>query len=234
MMHKAQRGASRAVSYVLGSQPVVEPRTRMARLGDLVGALGRGVSPSWPEAVFESTRDPAFTKYIHELGHASKQAHSQIRSKLDAHSQILQEVVHAHQSVQLPLASRFVPLLALLVACAASGIRTRMPQRGPPASPRSGRGAARVVKQAVDLSEAMTSCVHLALIPMAVVQLAVMELSGCEGWILVAGYCTLLAATTAAAAQHSMLACVVGTDNVARLARAATVGTMVVAGAYCF
>ncbi|KAJ2760554.1 hypothetical protein IWQ56_005460, partial [Coemansia nantahalensis] len=119
MLHKARRSASRAVSYVLGSQPEAQPHTGMERLGDMLGALGRGVSPSWPEAVFESTRDPAFTKFIHELSHASQRAHTQVRSKLDAHSAILQRVVRAHQSVLLPLACRYVPLLALLVACAA-------------------------------------------------------------------------------------------------------------------
>ncbi|KAJ2130781.1 hypothetical protein IW143_004203, partial [Coemansia sp. RSA 520] len=77
----------------------------MQRLGDMLGSIGQGASPSWPEAVFEGTKDPMFTSYIHELGQVSKQTNEYIQQRLDAHSELLEHMVGAHVSAQLPLAS---------------------------------------------------------------------------------------------------------------------------------
>ncbi|KAJ2131314.1 hypothetical protein GGF48_001603, partial [Coemansia sp. RSA 921] len=87
----------------------------MQRLGDMLGSIGQGASPSWPEAVFEGTKDPMFTSYIHELGQVSKQTNEYIKQRLDAHSELLEHMVGAHVSAQLPLASTYVPILALLL-----------------------------------------------------------------------------------------------------------------------
>ncbi|KAJ2422969.1 hypothetical protein GGF47_003413, partial [Coemansia sp. RSA 2524] len=87
----------------------------MQRLGDMLGSIGQGASPSWPEAVFEGTKDPMFTSYIHELGQVSKQTNEYIQQRLDAHSELLEHMVGAHVSAQLPLASTYVPILALLL-----------------------------------------------------------------------------------------------------------------------
>ncbi|KAJ1728948.1 hypothetical protein LPJ61_003767 [Coemansia biformis] len=261
-LHKAQRGASLAVNYVrggvadagqhvhraadhiglargpaathrsTGSQLRGELRAGLERLGDLVGAMGRGASPSWPEAVFEGTKDPAFAKYIHDLGHASQQAHTQVRSRLDDHAAILKRMIHVYQPLKLPLAGRYVPLLALLLATYARSILAHGAQRRPVAPRAGGRGAAHASQQAVGLSEVTASCAYLMLVPMAAVQLVVMELCGVAGWIVVASYSLLIAGAAATAAQHSFLASIVSSD-IAGMARRVTVGTMVAAAACC-
>ncbi|KAJ2781361.1 hypothetical protein H4R18_002936 [Coemansia javaensis] len=211
-------------------QPGGQLRAGLEKLGNMVGTLGRGASPSWPEAVFDETRDPAFAKYIQDLGHASKQAHAHVQSRLDAHSAMLKMTAPHGAIAQLPLARCYAPVLALLLALVASQIRPR-PAAAAAASGRGDRGT-RAAQQdrALGPDRTRSACALLMLVPMSVVQLVVMELGGVAGWLVAAGY-ALLVVCAVAATGPSLLARSAGGDAVARAAHCLTVAaTAAIAG----
>ncbi|KAJ2302123.1 hypothetical protein IWW55_003567 [Coemansia sp. RSA 2706] len=221
-----------------GSHLRAELKSGLEHLGDMLGSLG--ASPSWPEAVFEGTKDPMFTKYIQELGQVSKQANAQIQARLDAHTTILERMVRSHLSTQLPLASVYVPVLALLLVYLANSVwfrRNELRRRARQSARVADRndGSARTIQNDLDfVSDAIANaCAYLVLIPMAVVLLVVMELSGMAGWLITSSY-TCLVAGTVATAQPAFLVNVWSTDDIASVGQRLAIGIITLAAVCCF
>ncbi|KAJ2356353.1 hypothetical protein GGF43_002124 [Coemansia sp. RSA 2618] len=223
-----------------GSHLRAELKSGMEKLGDMLATIGQGASPSWPEAVFEGTKDPMFTTYIHELGHASKQANAQIQSTLDAHMLILEKMVHAHLSAQLPLASTYVPVLTLLLMYLVNSVWTRKNElrrraRLQAQASESDEGYAQASQREYELvSDAVsTGYAYLVLIPMAVALLVVMELSGMATWLITSSY-TCLIAGTLVAGQPSFLVNVWSSDDITLVGQRLAIGVTTMDAVFCF
>ncbi|KAJ2790556.1 hypothetical protein H4R20_006995, partial [Coemansia guatemalensis] len=232
-----QARSAAAATRGAGSQLRTDLRSGLVKLGDMVGALGQGASPSWPEAVFDGTRDPMFSKYISELGQVSKQANAQIRSKLDTHSAILEKIVRSHLSTQLPLAGCYAPVLALLLIYLVNNVWARktelrnriQQQRSTAASGSNSSSSSSEISQANQQECALasdtiaTSCAYLIVVPMSIVLLVIMEISGMAGWLITSSY-TCLIAGTVAAMQPSFLVNVFDTNDIANIGQRLAVG----------
>ncbi|KAJ2576279.1 hypothetical protein GGH19_002309 [Coemansia sp. RSA 1807] len=210
----------------------------MQRLGDMLGSIGQGASPSWPEAVFEGTKDPMFTSYIHELGQVSKQTNEYIQQRLDAHSELLEHMVGAHVSAQLPLASTYVPILALLLVYLINSVwshKTTVRRRAHQQANGTDVTAARAARLEYELvSDAVSSAyAYLGFVPMATVLLVVMEQSGMAGWLIASSYTTLIAGTVAAG-QPAFLVNVWSSDDIACIGQRLAIGITTVDAACCF
>ncbi|KAJ2503622.1 hypothetical protein GGH96_000182 [Coemansia sp. RSA 1972] len=210
----------------------------MQRLGDMLGSIGQGASPSWPEAVFEGTKDPMFTSYIHELGQVSKQANEHIQQRLDAHSEMLEHMVGAHVSAQLPLASTYVPILALLLVYLINSVwshKTSVRRRAHQQANGTDVTAARAARLEYELvSDAVSSAyAYLGFVPMATVLLVVMEQSGMAGWLITSSYTSLIAGTVAAG-QPAFLVNVWSSDDIACIGQRLAIGITTVDAACCF
>ncbi|KAJ1666359.1 hypothetical protein IW140_001088 [Coemansia sp. RSA 1813] len=211
------------------------------KLGNMVGSMNEGASPSWPEAVFDGTRDHAFSKYIHELGHASQIANDQIRSKLDIHSAMLASMARSHLSSSLKLSGCYIPILVLisLYALASNWCRNaRSHQRASAHGDQkssSGSHNLQSLEQGDDratnnaLAVANTS---LAIISLASVLLAVMEFNGVAGWLVASCY-TVLIAGTVAAAEPPFLAGVISSDNTAGVGLRLAIGVTAISAVSC-
>ncbi|KAJ2667432.1 hypothetical protein IW148_000127 [Coemansia sp. RSA 1199] len=211
---------------------------RMQRLGDMLGSIGQGASPSWPEAVFEGTKDPMFTSYIHELGQVSKQTNEYIQQRLDAHSEMLEHMVGAHVSAQLPLASTYVPILALLLVYLINSVwshKTSVRRRAHQQANSTDVTAARAARLEYELvSDAVSSAyAYLGFVPMATVLLVVMEQSGMAGWLITSSYTSLIAGTVAAG-QPAFLVNVWSSDDIACIGQRLAIGITTVDAACCF
>ncbi|KAJ2617803.1 hypothetical protein H4S08_000183 [Coemansia sp. RSA 1365] len=228
-----------------GGQLRKELRSGLVKLGDMVGALGQSASPLWPEAVFDGTRDPIFSKYISELGQVSKQANAQIRSKLDTHSEILENIVRSHLSSQLPLASCYAPVLALLLIYLVNSVLTRKAelrnriqlQRIAAASGRN-NSSNNVILQANQQECALasdtiaTSCAYLIVVPMTIVLLVIMETSGMAGWLITSSY-TCLIAGTVAAMKPSFLVNVFDSNDIENIGQRLAIGITTITAVSC-
>ncbi|KAJ2851705.1 hypothetical protein IWW36_000850 [Coemansia brasiliensis] len=226
----ATRGASSHLRHEL--------KCGLERLGDMLGTIGHeGASPSWPEAVFEGTKDPMFSKYINELGQVSKQVNARIQSQLDVHSSILEKMALAHLSAQVPLASIYVPVLAMLLIILANQIWTRKRQLHQLAQLQARVAASangnrtRVIEHGNDVDS--TASMYLTLLPLAILLLVVMELSGMAGWLLTSCY-TCLVAGTVAATQPSFLTNVWSSDDIHNVGQRLAIGVTTLAAGCCF
>ncbi|PIA14474.1 hypothetical protein COEREDRAFT_82745 [Coemansia reversa NRRL 1564] len=230
-----------------GGQLRTELRSGLVKLGDMVGALGHSASPLWPEAVFDGTRDPIFSKYISELGQVSKQANAQIRSKLDTHSEILENIVRSHLSSQLPLASCYAPVLALLLIYLVNSLLTRKAdlrnriqlQRIAAASGRNNNSNSNsAILQANQQECALasdtiaTSCAYLIVVPMTIVLLVIMETSGMAGWLITSSY-TCLIAGTVAAMKPSFLVNVFDSNDIENIGQRLAIGITTITAVSC-
>ncbi|KAJ2361651.1 hypothetical protein IW150_007189, partial [Coemansia sp. RSA 2607] len=175
--------------------------------------------------VLNANRDSGFSDYIHDLGEASQKAHSQIKSNLDIHTDILEKIVKSHILSRLPFAGCYVPIIGLSLIYLVSGIwgckaqlRHRMQQRANAASTSVATSVVSETTSAfqteyIRLSDAITlSSTYLAIVPMTAVILVIMELNGMAGWLISGGYTCLLAASFAAT-QMSTIADLVPTNN---------------------
>ncbi|KAJ2156013.1 hypothetical protein GGF46_005468 [Coemansia sp. RSA 552] len=223
-----------------GSSLRADLKAGLEKLGNMVGTLGHGASPSWPETVFEGTKDPVFSKYIHDLGHASEQATAQLRSKLDVHTEILEKMIRSHLSGQLPLAGCYAPLLTLIllylastVWCRKAELRRRLQlQLNGTSSQGSGRSSAVQQEYMLALDKITGSCAYLMLVPVAITLLVIMELGGMAGWLISSSY-TCLIAGTVAAAQPALLASLWPRDDAANIGQRLAIGTTVIAAVCC-
>ncbi|KAJ2456021.1 hypothetical protein EV183_000364 [Coemansia sp. RSA 2336] len=225
----ATRGASSHLRHEL--------KCKLERLGDMLGAIGHdGASPSWPEAVFEGTRDPMFSKYVNELGQVSKQANARIQSQLDVHSSILQKMALAHLSAQVPLASVYVPILTMLLIILANQLWNRkrqlhqLTQLQARVAATANDNRTRVIEP-VDVDS--TASMYLTLLPLAILLLVVMELSGMAGWLITSCY-TCLVAGTVAASQPSFLTNVWSSDDIHNVGQRLAIGVTTLAAGCCF
>ncbi|KAJ2083516.1 hypothetical protein H4R24_000789 [Coemansia sp. RSA 988] len=232
-----------AATQGAGSQVRTDLRSGLEKLGDMVGALGQGASPSWPEAVFDGTRDPMFSKYISDLGQASKQANAQIRSKLDTHSTILENIVRSHLSTQLPLAGCYAPVLALLLIYLVNNLwtrkaelRSRIQQQRTATTSGTNRNSrlsqADQQECALASDTIATSCVYLIVVPMSILLLVIMEISGMAGWLITSSY-TCLIAGTVAAMKPSFLVNVFDTNDIANIGQRLAIGVTTFTAVSC-
>ncbi|KAJ1991839.1 hypothetical protein GGI25_003199 [Coemansia spiralis] len=211
----------------------------LEKLGNVLGSLNEGASPSWPEAVFDGSRDPAFSKYIHELGQASQSANDQIKTKLNIHSAMLASIARSHLSSYLTLSGCYIPVLALISLYAIAKSVCRNSELNRDTSSRSqGRGGSGSKesesehKVAASNAFAMSNT-FLGVVPMAVILLVVMEFNGMAGWLIASSY-TVLIAGTVAAAQPSLLNGVLSsTDGVASIGLRLAIGITTIAAASC-
>ncbi|KAJ2674913.1 hypothetical protein IWW42_001415 [Coemansia sp. RSA 1085] len=220
-----------------GSHLRHELKCKLERLGDMLGAIGHdGTSPSWPEAVFEGTKDPMFSKYVNELGQVSKQVNARIQSQLDVHSSILEKMALAHLSAQVPLASVYVPILTMLLIILANQLWTRkrqlhqLTQLQARVAATANDNRTRVIEP-VDVDS--TASMYLTLLPLAILLLVVMELSGMAGWLITSCY-TCLVAGTVAASQPSFLTNVWSSDDIHNVGQRLAIGITTLAAGCCF
>ncbi|KAJ1722647.1 hypothetical protein LPJ53_002951 [Coemansia erecta] len=208
-----------------GNQLRSDLQASMDRLREYVVSGAENATPSWPDKVLNANRDSGFSDYIHDLGEASQKAHSQIRSNLNIHTDILEKIVRSHALSRLPFAGCYVPIVGLSLIYLISGIwgckaqlRHHIQQRADAASTAV---AASVVAETttafqneyIRLSDAITlSSTYLAIVPMTTVILVIMELNGIAGWLISGGYTCLLAASFAAT-QMSTIADLVPSNN---------------------
>ncbi|KAJ2758027.1 hypothetical protein H4S06_002894 [Coemansia sp. BCRC 34490] len=218
-----------------------ELKSGLEKLGNMVGSLNDGGSPSWPEAVFEGTRDQSFSHYIHDLGRASQVANDQIRKKLDIHTEMLASMAKSHLSSRLRLSGCYIPILVLISlytmarnCCrsarhnqrtATEGDRKRSSgNHGPQSLEQGGVGAG--------VDALATTSANLGVLSLASVLLAVMEFNGVAGWLVASCY-TALVAGIVAAAEPSFLAGVISSDNTAGAGLRLAIGVTAVSAVSC-
>ncbi|KAJ2778628.1 hypothetical protein GGI15_004128 [Coemansia interrupta] len=208
-----------------GSQMRSDLQKSMDRLREYVVSGAENATPTWPDKVLHANRDSGFSDYIHDLGEASQKAHSQIKSNLDIHTDILDKIVRSHILMRLPFAGCYVPIVGLSLIYLISGIwgckaqlRHRIQQRANAASTAiSTSGVAETTSafqnEYIRLSDAITlSSTFISIVPMTTVILVIMELNGMAGWLISGGYTCLLAASFAAT-QMSTIADLVPSSN---------------------
>ncbi|KAJ2868712.1 hypothetical protein GGI22_000701 [Coemansia erecta] len=251
LAHEMQHGvfdrlASHIWSFVsatrgAGGHLRADMKAGLEKLGDMVGSMNEGASPSWPEAVFDGTRDQAFSKYIHELGHASQIANDQIRTKLDIHSAMLASMARSHLSSSLKLSGCYIPILVLisLYALASNWCRNARPHQRPAVQgdrkSASGRHSLQSLEQGDDsagTNALVAANTALAVISLASVLLAVMEFNGVAGWLVASCY-TVLIAGTVAAAEPSFLIGMISSDSTAGVGLRLAVGATAISAVCC-
>ncbi|KAJ1648411.1 hypothetical protein J3B02_001099 [Coemansia erecta] len=233
-----------AASFIRGSgmQLRSDLGSSMNRLRDSVSSGLENATPSWPEKVFDSNRDPLVADYIHKLNQAAQQANSQVSSKLDMQSDIIEKIATRHLYSQLPLAGCYVPFVLLVVVFLVGRIwsyKAQLRRRVVQATSAAGSSAETTLafqQEYFRISDAITtSCTYLVIIPMTTLILVIMELNGMANWLIGSCYTCLLAGSFAAT-QMSTLADLSprsGNDVVA-VGQRVTLGITVVIAVCCF
>ncbi|KAJ2557222.1 hypothetical protein EV175_001479 [Coemansia sp. RSA 1933] len=214
----------------------------LEKLGDMVGSMNEGASPSWPEAVFDGTRDQAFSKYIHELSHASQIANDQIRTKLDIHSAMLASMARSHLASNLKLSGCYIPILVLISLYAlakdwcrnARSSRQHTPVQGDRKSTSDSHNLQSLEQGGNNpgTNALVAANTAMAVISLASVLLAVMEFNGVAGWLVASCYTALIAGMVAAA-EPSFLAGTMSSGNSAGVGLRLAIGVTAISAASC-
>ncbi|KAJ1826018.1 hypothetical protein LPJ56_002396, partial [Coemansia sp. RSA 2599] len=214
----------------------------MNRLRDAVSSGFESATPSWPEKVLDANRDPFVADYVHRLGQAAQQANSQVSSRLDIHSDILEKIANKHMTIQLPFSGCYVPLVAFVVMylvgrvwCCKAQLRRRVLQAASAAGA-SAETTLAFQQECVKISDAIaTSCTYLAILPLTTVVLVIMELNGMASWLIIGSY-TCLIAGSLAATQMSTLADLSprNSNDVVAVGQRVMLGITVIIAVCCF
>ncbi|KAJ2704755.1 hypothetical protein FB645_003036 [Coemansia sp. IMI 203386] len=205
---------SKLLSSVCGSgaQLRSELGASMNKLRDLLSLGFENATPTWPEKVLDANRDPIVADYVHKLNQAAQQANSQVASKLDIHTDILEKIATTHMSSQLPIAGCYVPFVVAAMIYFVSKIWCYKKQLGrmvlqtASAAGSSAETTLAFQQEYIRTSDVITtSCTYLVIVPLATIMLVIMELNGMGNRLIAISY-TLLLAGSVPATQMSTLA----------------------------
>ncbi|KAJ1895389.1 hypothetical protein GGI09_004880 [Coemansia sp. S100] len=227
----ATRGASNQLRSKL--------KAGLCKLNDLANADAKeGGDSTWPESVVAGASQETIMEYVRGLNQMSQHAHAQLKSKLEAQEAVLKSIAGSYVLKQLPLAGFYGPLAALMLIYLVGNIWShradichRMRQRAEAAA--GGAETARAFQENISASEAMVDAsMHLAVVPMVIVLLVIMELNGSPGWLVIASYTCLLAGMLVTA-NPVLLASIWSGDDMGSIEQRLAVGIPAIAAVGC-
>ncbi|KAJ2021100.1 hypothetical protein GGI01_000646 [Coemansia sp. RSA 376] len=210
------------------------------KLNDLANADAKeGGDSTWPESVVAGASQETIMEYVQGLNQMSQHAHAQLKSKLEAQEAVLKSIAGSYVLKQLPLAGFYGPLAALMLIYLVGNIWShradichRMRQRAEAAA--GGAETTRTFQEEnVSASEAVVDAsVHLAVVPMVIVLLVIMELNGSPSWLVIASYTCLLAGMLVTA-NPVLLASIWSGDDMGSIEQRLAVGILIITAMGC-
>ncbi|KAJ2884873.1 hypothetical protein H4R27_001778 [Coemansia aciculifera] len=233
---KALGSATRGASNQLRSKL----KAGLRKLNDLASTDDKEDGGStWPESVIAGASKETIMDYVQSLNQMSQHAHAQLKSKLEAQEAVLESIAGSYVFKQLPLAGFYGPLVALMLIYLVGDIWSRradmchrMRQRVEAAA--IGTETTRAFQEEnISASEAMVAAsVHLAVVPMVILLLVVMELNGSPGWLVISSYTCLLAGMLATA-NPMLLASIWSGDDMGNVEQRLAVGITMITAVSC-
>ncbi|KAJ2323714.1 hypothetical protein GGI00_005543, partial [Coemansia sp. RSA 2681] len=234
-----QVGALGSAARGAGNQLRSSLKAGLYKLRDLASTSEESMASEWPEALFAGGSNEAIAQYAQQLSSASQHAHAQLKAQVEAQGAVLESIAGSYVFMRLPLAGFYGSLAALMLIYLVGDVwrhkddmSHKMRQRAEAAA--VGAETTRAFHQENILaSEAMVAAsIHLAVVPMVVVLLIIMELNGSPGWLVIASYTCLLAGMLAAA-NPALLASIWDVDGMGSIEQCLAVGIAMIAAVSC-
>ncbi|KAJ2809753.1 hypothetical protein H4S07_003080 [Coemansia furcata] len=190
-------------SATLGASSQLRSRLKagLSKLNDLASTDGgKGADSAWSKSAVTGASKESIMQHVQNLHQVYQHAHAQLKSKLEAHGVVLEKIAGSYMSRRLPLTGFYGPLTALMLMYLVCDIwrhraDMRHCMRQSTEVETVGAEATHAFQQEILLvSEAMvTASVYLAVVPMVIILLVVMELNGSPSWLVISSYTCLLA-----------------------------------------
>ncbi|KAJ2741828.1 hypothetical protein GGI20_004923 [Coemansia sp. BCRC 34301] len=201
------------------------------KLRDLAGTSVESMTSEWPEEPFASGSSEAIARYAQQLSSASQHANAQLKAQVEAQGAVLESIASSYVFMRLPLAGFYGSLVALMLIYLVGEVWRNKDDMSHKMRQRA--EAANIGVETMDACEGMVATsIRLAIVPMVVVLLIVMELNGSPGWLVIASY-TCLLASMLAAANPALLASIWDADGMGNIEQRLAAGITVIAAVSC-